>query len=241
MDTLAVLTAASSLTAAVGTGLGWARTRTRLQIARDTVERLRHDAAEAAYAAHHDDLTGLPNRRWFTAAVSHHLLHPPGYSALVLLDLDGFKLVNDQLGHAAGDAVLVAVARRLSRFAASWPVARLGGDEFVLLAVGPYPGAVRPSTWPLPLAQNLRAALAEPIPVAGSALSVTCSVGVATLAEPCGLDELLSRADRALYRAKDTAEGVAVYSAEADAEGPGRSRPDRATRPGRTRLRTPCS
>ncbi|WP_412538643.1 GGDEF domain-containing protein [Longispora sp. K20-0274] len=240
MDTLAALTVAGSITAVFGTGLGWARAQARLQRAAESLDRLRHDAAEAAHAAHHDDLTGLPNRRGFTAAVAHHLQHPPGDSALLLLDLDGFKQINDGLGHVAGDEVLIAVAERLRTFAAGHPVARLGGDEFVLLVSGPYPDAVEPDTWPRPLGQRLRESLAVPIRTTRGVVSVTGSVGIATITEPCTLGAALARADTALYQAKDATSGVAVSppTTVGQLDRPSRTRSSDA---GRTHHPVPCT
>ncbi|MEV6523200.1 GGDEF domain-containing protein [Longispora sp. NPDC051575] len=241
MDTLAVLTVAGSLTAAFGTGLCWARAQARLQRTTDSLDRLRHEAAEAAHAAHHDDLTALPNRRAFTAATAHHLRHPPSYSALLLLDLDGFKAINDRLGHGAGDEVLIAVAGRLHSFAAGRPVARLGGDEFVLLIAGPYPAAVDPGIWPLPLGQRLREALAQPIRTTHGTVSVTGSVGIATLTDPCTLGNALARADMALYQAKYTSVGVAVHNPQTITGHLDPHRRTRAVEAGRTHHPAPCT
>jgi diguanylate cyclase (GGDEF)-like protein len=128
----------------------------------------------------------------------------PGSVAVLFLDLDRFKVVNDSLGHAAGDDLLVQVARRLERVMRSADmVARLGGDEFVVLAED-----VASVDEAFTLAQRLRDAIAVPLPVgAGQHVIVTASVGIALSApeagSPTSPSSLLWDADIAMYRAKD--------------------------------------
>ncbi|HEV7720502.1 MAG TPA: EAL domain-containing protein, partial [Iamia sp.] len=165
----------------------------------------------ALYRALHDPLTGLANRGLLMEQLGQALARArrrPGSVAVLFLDLDRFKVLNDSLGHAVGDDLLVEVARRLERIMRSADtVARLGGDEFVVLAedVGGVDEA-------LSLARRLREAVAVPIPIgAGQRVVVTASVGIA-LSAP-GTDagaatptpsSLLWDADVAMYRAKDT-------------------------------------
>ncbi|MCO1653749.1 GGDEF domain-containing protein [Pseudonocardia humida] len=156
---------------------------------------------ELQHAAHHDALTGLANRTKFRERLEHALgLHardrrPVG---LVFLDLDDFKLVNDTLGHAAGDALLIGVAGRIAGLArAGDTVARLGGDEFaVLLESGD--DAER-------CAARIADALRAPFPIAGRQLTAQVSAGAVQLGEPddpVDADELLARADYGMYTHK---------------------------------------
>jgi len=146
-----------------------------------------------------DALTGLGNRRGFGARLSHALAHHPHQVAVLCLDLDDFKVVNDSMGHPAGDAVLVAVAQRLrSSVRGRDAVARLGGDEFAVLMTdcsGPEPATV--------LAQRLLAAIRAPIDIDGVTVQTSVSIGIA-LSGPNGSDavSLMRDADVALYRAK---------------------------------------
>jgi diguanylate cyclase (GGDEF)-like protein len=140
-----------------------------------------------------DELTGGPNRRAFLDRLGSTLAGGPGAFVVCLVDLDGFKAVNDLDGHLAGDAVLVDVARALaSAVRTTDAVARLGGDEFAVIAeVGPdLPEHV--------LAERLRAAVAD----VGAARGVTASVGLAAVLPGDDVEAVLHRADQAMYRAK---------------------------------------
>jgi diguanylate cyclase (GGDEF)-like protein len=148
------------------------------------------------YAACHDELTGLPNRRDLYERF-HDLPADRGLVAM-MLDLDGFKPVNDEVGHRAGDRVLVEVARRLRcRFGDRWLVARLGGDEFTAVRAGPVDRAslVREAT-------DLVGVVALPVCVEDRVVSVGCSVGIAVADAAVPLSVLLGRADAALARSK---------------------------------------
>ena len=148
-----------------------------------------------------DDLTGLANRRHGARQLEREValcVRHGRLLALLRVDVDHFKPINDSHGHEAGDQVLVEVARRLEGAVRGGDeLARWGGDEFVAILPGTdKPGALR-------AAERLRAAVAEaPIAVAGQELPVTISVGWAHWAGDTP-DDLLARADRALYRAKD--------------------------------------
>ncbi|MFO1329851.1 MAG: EAL domain-containing protein [Rubrivivax sp.] len=160
--------------------------------------------------AHHDALTGLANRLTLHERLRDQLAGAGG-GALLLIDLDHFKAVNDSLGHSTGDALLKVVAVRLSACARVGDlVARLGGDEFAMLAT-----QVRSADDALQIAHRIVAALQEPCDTAGRQLRVGASVGVALLAEHGrGADELFGHADMALYEAKGQGRGRAVvYSA----------------------------
>lgn len=155
-------------------------------------------------AATTDPLTGIANRRGFDAQLDAALAAagrpgaPPG-TALMMLDLDRFKPINDTYGHEAGDAVLRAVAERLQHVAGyRHCAARLGGDEFALLVGGaPEPQAIRA------LAQDVSAAVAQPVDFGGTAIQVGTSVGVAwAFAGTTTRSALMADADGALYLAK---------------------------------------
>jgi diguanylate cyclase (GGDEF)-like protein/PAS domain S-box-containing protein len=159
------------------------------------------------HLAFHDALTGLPNRRLFRDRLEHALAcaHRNRTTvALMLLDLDRFKQVNDTLGHGAGDELLMAVAARLrGAVRTSDTLARMGGDEFALIAAD----LARPDD-AARLAAALVAALRAPARVQGVELQVGTSVGI-TLFPQDGddVDSLLRNADIALYRAKDEGRG----------------------------------
>ena len=159
--------------------------------------------------AHTDSLTGLANRHTLREALSA-TLHQGRPAALLSLDLDHFKSINDTLGHSAGDQLLQAVARRLRD--ATRPgdlVARLGGDEFSVLLRS----AVQPAEVDA-LAGRLIESLSRPVPLQGRHVQVGASVGVALWeGSAAGVDEILVRADLALYAAKDGGRGRhAVYT-----------------------------
>jgi diguanylate cyclase (GGDEF)-like protein len=144
--------------------------------------------------AYHDHLTGLPNRAFLLERLRERL---PAPAALMFLDLDGFKHVNDSLGHDAGDAVLKEAARRLNGVVGDEHlVARFGGDEFAVL-VGPCD-----TSGVVPLAQRINAELCEPYVIDGRTLYVTPSTGVAFADPDCDADALIRNADIAMYEAK---------------------------------------
>jgi diguanylate cyclase (GGDEF)-like protein len=155
------------------------------------------------HLAGHDSLTGLANRR----ALSERLAEDFDGMALLYIDLDGFKAVNDEHGHAAGDAVLVEVARRVRGQARSSDLsARLGGDEFAVLCAGM--SAAHASE----LATRLEFALREPILADGAVVRVGASVGIALAAECIDGGDLLSRADQAMFAVKRARRAEKTYS-----------------------------
>ena len=165
--------------------------------------------AQIRYLAHHDDLTGLPNRIHFRSSIESALEKAAMQAtsmALLYLDLDRFKDVNDALGHPIGDALLRTVAQRLRECVPeSSIVARLGGDEFAVL----YPSA-NDSGQVERLSRQLIAQLSEPYSVNGHAIMASSSIGIAiaTAGRPSA-DELFKQADVALYQAK--ARGRSTY------------------------------
>ncbi|AWE54880.1 putative bifunctional diguanylate cyclase/phosphodiesterase [Streptomyces nigra] len=172
----------------------------QLALMEDTTER-RLLNLRLRYEATHDALTGLPNRTFFFERLEKALVAGEGQRfGLCYLDLDGFKTVNDSLGHAAGDRLLVEVADRLQSCATApgEMVARLGGDEFVALTTGP--GTEREVD---ELAARIMNALLAPISVDGRELTVRGSIGI--VEGPAGersAAEVLRSADITMYRAK---------------------------------------
>jgi diguanylate cyclase (GGDEF)-like protein len=167
---------------------------------------LRANEEELRMAALHDHLTGLPNRLLLADRLQqagHRASRQPGYRfAVFLLDLDGFKAVNDSLGHAAGDQLLIEVAQRLSRLLRkSDTAARLGGDEFVVLL----DGITTPNGHQV-VSDAITSGLTEPFDIDGRRVEVGLSIGVALSSEQSAdPDHLLREADAAMYRAKSVA------------------------------------
>jgi diguanylate cyclase (GGDEF)-like protein/PAS domain S-box-containing protein len=151
----------------------------------------------------HDGLTGLPNRALFVSRLElalHRLKRSDSVLAVLFIDLDRFKLINDGLGHAAGDQVLVTVASRLRQIVRPEDtVARFGGDEFALVCEGLTSRRMAAS-----IAERILAALARPIVVDGREVAVSASVGLALASDPVTTpDSMLRDADTAMYQAKD--------------------------------------
>lgn len=157
-----------------------------------------------------DPLTGLANRALFANRVEHALSErsrQPGEVAVLFLDLDGFKGVNDAQGHAVGDHLLTLVADRLRRCVRpSDTVARLGGDEFAILVVGPQAEAHG-----VDVAERVQRALAEPFLLSGREVTLAASIGIAVTDDGTEtVDQLLRNADLAMYRAKSSRKGTYV-------------------------------
>lgn len=158
-----------------------------------------------AYRAAHDTLTGLLNREQLDADLARVHQRPEPW-ALLFLDLNGFKDVNDGLGHSVGDEVLRIIAKRLS--AAIRPgdtVARFGGDEFCVLACVPEQDTA------VTIAHRLREAVEAPTRVGGHTLRLSITVGIAYVGPDGTPETLLRQADTAMYSAKNLESGVAVY------------------------------
>jgi len=196
-----------------------------LIVTRDTTERQKAKA-RIEYLAYYDILTGLPNRQQFVreAGGATRTAREAGRSmALLYLDLDRFKRINDNLGHSVGDALLKNVARRLEqstkpfdlvppppddRRQAQARVARLGGDEFVVLLTD-----VADEAQTAAVANRIRQSLAEPLDCGGHRLVVTPSIGIAMYPQDgTDIEDLLVKADMAMYQAKDQGRnGYAFY------------------------------
>jgi diguanylate cyclase (GGDEF)-like protein len=151
--------------------------------------------------ATHDNLTGLPNRHSFYEQLKHSLTNAERNNttfAVVFIDLDGFKPINDALGHAAGDEVLRSVANRLKQCVRHDDVvARIGGDEFVIILSG------IETTSLLLVVHKIIDAIAAPYTGTAKTVTLTSSVGIATYPDSGRkVDELVAHADAAMYRSK---------------------------------------
>jgi diguanylate cyclase (GGDEF)-like protein len=167
---------------------------------------------ELRHMAQHDHLTGLPNRALFSDRVQQTLAHARrhgGYVAMIFIDLDKFKPINDNHGHAVGDLLLQQVALRLREVTrVSDTVGRIGGDEFVVLM-----GELPETTIALKLAEKIRQLIAQPFVLNGLELSISCSIGVAFYPDDGENEEsLIKSADKAMYHAKDCGRN-SVYQA----------------------------
>lgn len=183
--------------------VSWLALRHYIQIHRSALEHER-----SIYLATHDLLTNLPNRFLFKdrfEQAAHQSRRNGNAFALFLLDLDRFKEINDQHGHQAGDELLVACAERMVReLRTSDTVARHGGDEFIILL-----GNVLNSDDARGVAEKILASVARPVETSAGLVSVSCSIGVAIYpAHGETLNELCTRADRAMYVAKKRGRNV---------------------------------
>ncbi|KZE33266.1 bifunctional diguanylate cyclase/phosphodiesterase [Crenobacter luteus] len=166
------------------------------------ISRLKADEARIRFLAHYDPLTELPNRALLEERAAQALLlaqHRGHHLAVLFIDLDRFKAVNDSLGHSAGDSLLLEVARRLKRVVGDTDtVARLGGDEFIIIA-----GELEGREAARALAEACIAALADPVTVQGHAVHTSPSIGIALYPDDAdSVADLVRHADAAMYRAK---------------------------------------
>lgn len=181
---------------------------------RQQIEALQQAEARLSYVGHHDALTDLPNRLMLTDRLKHALAHAARQHkrvALLFIDLDNFKTINDTLGHDVGDQLLCNAAARLSNLIrASDTVGRLGGDEFVVLLEGLDSGHLAGQC-----AANILTALALPFELDGRALYVTASIGISLYPDD-GTDvaRLLRNADSAMYKAKGCGRNAYRFYAE---------------------------
>lgn len=192
--------------------------RTTEELSRSNQE-LRQSQTRLHYLANHDSLTGLPNRQLFHEKLEQTIAWAEASSrfvALLFIDLDGFKQVNDSLGHAVGDQLLQSVAKRLTAsLRASDTVARLGGDEFTVILPA-VPGLHEVEM----VAQKVIETLALPYSFDSQVVRVSASVGIGFYPNPCQtLDLLLLGADSAMYRAKAAGKNqYAIATAEDSAQ-----------------------
>ncbi|MEU4155046.1 EAL domain-containing protein [Actinoplanes sp. NPDC026670] len=200
---------------AMGFGVGLTLVAMIMRMVLGYQRRLVTQAADSRHQALHDSLTGLPNRALFQRDLQKALARD-GQSALMIIDLDGFKAVNDTIGHHAGDQVLIESGRRLAAHVHSPAVvARLGGDEFAVLL--PQVSGLSEATT---LADRLVAELNRDFALDEGPAAISGSLGIAVSPDAGSVDadELFRHADAAMYRAKRHGGGVAVYDPGADAD-----------------------
>ncbi len=168
--------------------------------------------------AHYDSLTGLPNRALLADRLRQAMVNARRRNerlALVFLDLDGFKAINDTHGHAAGDKLLIALAGRMTHGLRSGDtLARLGGDEFVAVLID-----LKDDNVATPVVERMRAAAAQPVSIDGVVMQVTASLGMSFYpqSDEVDADQLLRQADQAMYQAKTTGKNrILVFNAEQD-------------------------
>ncbi len=175
-----------------------------------------HQSARSEHEARHDALTGLPNRTAFHETIRTAIENESVPAAVLLMDLDRFKEVNDTLGHRYGDLLLVQVAQRFKDvIGKQGQIARLGGDEFAVIN----PASDRQEA--TALAHRIADALRDPFELEEMVVDVQASVGIALFPEHGhGVETLLQKADVAMYRAKETRANVALYDERHDHHSP---------------------
>jgi diguanylate cyclase (GGDEF)-like protein len=185
---------------------------------RDRADRL---AGELEHRASHDELTGLPNRRVLFDRLEHAIVSAARTRTLVavlFIDIDGFKEVNDSLGHLSGDLVLAEVARRLQLvLRAGDTLARLGGDEFVVVCEGLTGTSAQNNRWLRGLGRRIQLQLHRPPADGEMEVFLSVSIGVAVtkstaLVQPRPARELIGEADRAMYAAKQAGGGRLIIA-----------------------------
>ena len=164
-------------------------------------------ASQLLYEVRHDSLTGLANRDYVMKTLESEIARG-ATMAILFIDLDGFKQINDTLGHRSGDAALIAVAERLQRTVHPRALAgRMGGDEFIVVV--PVNALDAPSAL-VESAEDVVAAISEPLILEGRPANLGASIGVAVQSQGLGADQLISLADSAMYVAKRSGGGVRV-------------------------------
>ncbi len=198
-DVVTVELIGGAISAAYGHAVDIAAKQRLLTELEGTVSELQATERKLSHQALHDPLTGLPNRTFFLDRLQIALeRHGRENTAVLFVDLDGFKLINDSLGHGTGDALLIWAADRIKDSLRTEDIAaRLGGDEFAIICTAPSPTAAAER-----VARRLSESLSAPFRIAERDVFVTASVGIAAGGESAG--ELLREADVAMYHAKLT-------------------------------------
>ena len=177
------------------------------------LSKLLESRVELEHIAHHDTLTGLPNRQLLADRMKQALARAQrsqGHVAVLFLDLDGFKPINDQYGHEVGDAALCAVADRLSEnIRSADTLARVGGDEFVILLsdMGDHARTAVAS-----VASKCLGVFQSPFVIHEHSCRLGTSIGIALGDGQCSPDKLLIAADRAMYQAKKAGRGGFIWA-----------------------------
>ncbi|MCY1272541.1 diguanylate cyclase (GGDEF) domain protein [compost metagenome] len=192
----------------------WRQNRLILLVLHDVTERKRY-LAEQEYLASHDPLTGLPNRYWLVRHLEQRIAHAPqGLFAVLLLDMNRFKEVNDTLGHQHGDEVLQEIGERLGAWlhGQGARIARLGGDEMAIVSADLLDEIAVTS-----LCQGVSQVLRQPLSVGGIQLELSASIGVACFPEHgAAPGDLLRCADIAMYQAKHGRQDFLIYHHSGD-------------------------
>jgi len=175
---------------------------------------VKEEQAKLHRQANYDALTGLPNRMMAFDRITQEIRRAGrtgGRFAVYFIDLDNFKSINDSLGHAAGDELLVALGKRLQEaLRGSDTVARLGGDEFLVLAPD-----ITDELQVKGIAERLLAAISEPLQIAGRRVVAQCSIGIALFPDSADtVEALMVNADEAMYQAKTQSHGSAIFFTE---------------------------
>ncbi len=180
---------------------------------------------ELEHRATHDELTGLPGRALLFDRVQHAVDATERHQssiAVLLMDVDHFKAIKDEMGHATGDVVLTEVARRVkSVLRSSDTLARLSGDEFVAVCEDLSTGEEDLDQEIAVIVSRIGSALGRPVYVAGHEVTVSVSVGVALASRDRSARDLIDTADQAMYRAKHEGRGLVVIRNPASAAGRG--------------------
>jgi diguanylate cyclase len=178
----------------------------------DALAHSQHQEEVSRHRSLHDPLTGLPNRELFDDRLAQAIAMAERHAwtlAVMFIDLDRFKTINDERGHAAGDAVLKQTALRLNLYSREEDtVCRLGGDEFLILLINPQGAGTAER-----IAQGVLKEISAPIEMEGLSMRVAASIGIACYPEHATTAvQLVSNADAAMYAAKGTGDGVRLWS-----------------------------
>ena len=185
----------------------------------DTINEMQREIvekyAELEYLSYHDELTGLPNRRMIKKLISNTIRRckeQNGYSALLYIDLDQFKLINDSMGHSVGDKILIEISNRLKSVCKKGCYsARISGDEFLILQKEVVPTKEEARKIALEIAQKILFMISKDIVIDGSSIKMTTGIGIAIFGGDSDPEIVIKQADNALYRAKEKGRNQIVF------------------------------